>query len=143
MIQGTAPPISTRGLMEEWSDWVDQKAGDLIDRLSDHVEDQNALLGDHRPSALAPPFMEGSFTSHRSPPERSHRSLFTRFAHRLTPPTGRPSAAVALPWRKSSGHHPLARVYCCRERISLPLASGVGGGKRHLGRSSCRTIVLV
>ncbi len=42
-LTGEAPPISTRGLMEEWSDWVDQKAGDLIDRLSDHVEDQKSF----------------------------------------------------------------------------------------------------
>lgn len=42
-LTGEAPPASTRGLIEEWDTWVDEKAGDLIDQLCDHVGDQKAF----------------------------------------------------------------------------------------------------
>ncbi|MBU2581355.1 MAG: cobaltochelatase subunit CobT [Alphaproteobacteria bacterium] len=39
-LTGAAPPETARGLVEEWRPWVEDRAGDLFERLGENVEDQ-------------------------------------------------------------------------------------------------------
>ncbi len=42
-LTGEAPPKTTKGLIDEWRGFIDDKAGDLFERLEDHVEDQEGF----------------------------------------------------------------------------------------------------
>ncbi len=42
-LTGDAPPENAKALVDEWRPWVDERAGDLFERLSEHVDDQEAF----------------------------------------------------------------------------------------------------
>lgn len=42
-LTGAAPPAVTKGLVDEWEPWIDEKAGDLMNQLDGCVEDQEAF----------------------------------------------------------------------------------------------------
>ncbi|MBU1210456.1 MAG: cobaltochelatase subunit CobT [Alphaproteobacteria bacterium] len=39
-LTGAAPPANAKTLVEHWRPWIDERAGDLFERLGEHVEDQ-------------------------------------------------------------------------------------------------------
>lgn len=42
-LTGAPPPKTTRGMIQAWRGWVDERAGHLFDKLDDHVEDQESF----------------------------------------------------------------------------------------------------
>ncbi len=38
-LTGAPPPEMAKGLVDEWRNWIDQRAGHLLAQLGDHVED--------------------------------------------------------------------------------------------------------
>jgi len=42
-LTGAAPPKTTKGMIQAWRSWVDERAGHLFDQLDDHVEDQESF----------------------------------------------------------------------------------------------------
>src|SRR5690606_29437821 len=42
-LTGLAPPELARGLVEAWRPWIEGRAGTVLDRMSDAMEDQEAF----------------------------------------------------------------------------------------------------
>jgi cobaltochelatase CobT len=42
-ITGRAPPKAARAVVEEWRDWIEERAGESFDSLGDRLDDQNAF----------------------------------------------------------------------------------------------------
>ena len=42
-LTGAAPPKTTKGMIQAWRGWVDERAGHLFNQLDDHVEDQESF----------------------------------------------------------------------------------------------------
>jgi cobaltochelatase CobT len=42
-LTGAAPPKTTKGMIQAWRSWVEERAGHLFDQLDDHVEDQESF----------------------------------------------------------------------------------------------------
>ncbi len=42
-LTGAAPPKTTKGMIQSWRGWVEERAGHLFDQLDDHVEDQESF----------------------------------------------------------------------------------------------------
>ncbi len=42
-LTGAAPPKTTKGMIQAWRSWVEERAGHLFDQLGDHVEDQESF----------------------------------------------------------------------------------------------------
>lgn len=42
-LTGAAPPKTTKGMIQAWRGWVEERAGHLFEQLDDHVEDQESF----------------------------------------------------------------------------------------------------
>lgn len=42
-LTGAPPPATAKALVDEWSSWIDKRAGGLLDQLGEHIEDQEAF----------------------------------------------------------------------------------------------------